>query len=64
MDLSIVKVKRNEYSSGNLAVRDYIVTFLGFPIYSARYTSTNIQAIHQLGEIKTKQLHVCGFTYN
>ena len=52
---------RNEYREGILAVRDYRVTFLGIPVYVARFTSTNRDAIIKLTPIEDKTLHICGF---
>lgn len=45
MKLGIIKMTRNEYREGNLCVRDYKITFFGIPIYRARFTSTNNQAL-------------------
>jgi len=63
MKFGVLKFSRNEYRDGNVAARDYYVTFFGIPIYSARFTSTNSEAIQKLTSIN-KQIHVCGFTRN
>lgn len=62
--LGIVKMDRNEYRNGILAVRDYRITFLGIPIYVARFTSTNNEALRKLTVLQEKSLRVCGFTNN
>jgi len=62
MKWGIVKMHRDEYSNGHLAVRDYYISVFGIPIYSARFTSTNNQAINQLTVLDRKQLQICGFT--
>jgi hypothetical protein len=62
--LGIVKMNRDEYRKGNLAVRDYRITLFGFPIYVARFTSTNRDAIIKLTSMEEKTLRICGFTNN
>lgn len=52
---------RNEYREGDLGVRDYRITFLGIPVYTARFTSTNNIAVRQLTILKESQLHIQGF---
>ena len=52
--LGIVKMDRNEYRNGRLAVRDYRITFLGIPIYVARFTSTNNEALRKLTVLQEK----------
>ena len=61
MKLGIIKMTRKEYREGNLCVRDYKITFFGIPIYRARFTSTNNQALQQLTIAKEAQLHITGF---
>jgi hypothetical protein len=51
----------NEYRKDNLCVRDYVVTFLGIPIFRAKFTSTNNQALRQLTILEESQLHIKGF---
>lgn len=53
---------RDEYRNGNLAVRTYKITLFGFPIYVAKFTSTNRDAIIKLTPIEEKKVHVCGFS--
>lgn len=60
--LGIIKMNRDEYRKGNLAVRDYRITLFGFPIYVARLTSTNRDAIIKLTSMEEKTLHICGFS--
>ena len=62
MKFGIIEMHRDEYRDGNLAARDYHITFLGIPIYSARFTSTNNDAIQKLTVFNNKQIQVCGFT--
>lgn len=62
MKFGIIKMHRDEYRDEYLAARDYYITFLGIPIYSARFTSTNNDAVQKLTVFKNKQIHVCGFT--
>ena len=52
---------RNEYREGHLCVRDYKITFLGIPIYRARFTTTNNEALRKLTTMKESQLHITGF---
>ena len=52
---------RNEYREGYLCVRDYKITFLGIPVYRAKFTSTNNEALRKLTIIKESQLHIKGF---
>ena len=61
MKLQIVKMTRNEYREGFLCVRDYKITFLGIPIYRARFTSTNNEALRNLTILNESQLHIKGF---
>lgn len=62
MKWGIIKMQRNEYKNGDLAVRDYYITFFGIPIYGARFTSTNHDAVRLLTTLKQKTTNVCGFT--
>ena len=64
MNFSVIKMSRDEYAEGHLAVRVYVVTFLGIPIYKARFTSTNIDAIIKLTIRKNPSVHIGGFTSN
>lgn len=64
MKFGILKFSRHEYRDGDLATRDYYITFLGIPIYSARFTSTNNDALQKLTVYPKKNIHVCGFTIN
>lgn len=57
-------MSRNEYREGNIAVRDYKITLCGVPLYTARFTSTNRDAIRILTPIEDKTLHIHGFTNN
>ena len=57
----LINMTRDEYRSGHLGVRDCRVTFLGIPIYCARFTSTNNQAVRQLTVLSENKTVVCGF---
>ena len=61
MKLGIIKMTRNEYREGYLCIRDYKVTLLGIPIYRARFTTTNNEALRKLTTVKESQLHITGF---
>lgn len=61
MKIGLIKMTRNEYREGYYCVRDYNVTFLGLPVFRARFTSTNNQALRQLTVFKDAQLHIEGF---
>lgn len=61
MKLQIVKMTRNEYREGFLCIRDYKITFLGIPIYRAKFTSTNNEALRKLTILNESQLHIKGF---
>lgn len=61
MKLSIVKLVRQEYREGDLAVRDCLVTFLNIPVYRSKVQSTNNQAVRQLTAIKEKNINIKGF---
>ena len=61
MTLGIIKMTRNEYREGCLCVRDYKITFFGIPIYRARFTSTNNEALRRLTVFDNSQLHIKGF---
>lgn len=63
MKFGILQMHRDEYRDGNRAARDYYITLFGIPIYSARFTSTNNEAIAKL-TVRDKSIHVCGFTIN
>ena len=63
MKFGIIQMHRDEYREGDYAVRDYHISLLGFPIYSAKFTSTNNDAVRKLTIVKQKQHHICGFTY-
>lgn len=64
MKFSIIKMYREEYCKENIAIRDYKIYFFGIPIYKARFTSTNRDAVRVLTVINKKQVHICGFTSN
>jgi len=55
---------RDEYRAGDYGVRDYYITIFGIPIYSARFTSTNNQAVRTLTILKENTVNVKGFTTN
>lgn len=61
MELGIIKMKRNEYREGDLCVMDYKVTFLGIPIYRAKLTSTNNEALRQLTVLRQNKMDLIGF---
>jgi len=44
----MINYKQNVFRDGNLAVKTIKITVFGFPILSARITSTNSQAVRQL----------------
>ena len=64
MKFGVLKFSRNEYRDGDVAARDYYITFFGIPIYSARFTSTNNDAVKKLTVYPKNDVHVCGFTIN
>lgn len=64
MKFGVLKFSRNEYRDGDIAARDYYITFFGIPIYSARFTSTNNDAVKKLTVYPKNNIHVCGFTIN
>ena len=64
MKFGVLKFSRNEYREGDVAARDYYITFFGIPIYSARFTSTNNDAVKKLTVYPKNDVHVCGFTIN
>lgn len=57
----MIRMTRDEYRQGNLAVRDYRVTLFGIPVYKARFTSTNNQAVRQLTTLKENKINIKGF---
>lgn len=61
MKLGIVKMTRNEYREDYLCVRDYKITFLGIPIYRARFTTTNNDALRMLTVRKELHTEIKGF---
>ena len=61
MFLGLINMTRDEYRSGHLGVRDYRITLLGIPIYCARFTSTNNQALGQLTVLSENKSVVRGF---
>lgn len=64
MKFGVLKFSRNEYRDGDIAARDYYITLFGIPIYSARFTSTNNDAVKKLTVYPKNNVHVCGFTIN
>ena len=60
--LGIIKIIKNEYRKENLAIVDYRLTFLGVPVYTVKFTSTNRDIVGKLGTEENKTLHICGFT--
>lgn len=64
MKFGVLKFSRNEYRDGDIAARDYYITLFGIPIYSARFTSTNNDAVKKLTVYPKNNIHVCGFTIN
>lgn len=63
MKAAIIKMTRDEYSNGEIAIRDYKILFLGIPVYRARFTSTNRDAIKLLAT-KPKHTQIQGFFNN
>jgi len=61
MKIGIVQIWRDEYREGHLCVQEYKVTFLGIPVYRARFTTTNNEALRKLTILKETQLHIKGF---
>lgn len=51
----------NEYSEGNLAIREVRITFFYIPVFKYRKTSTNRQAVAILTPAKTKSKQIKGF---
>lgn len=64
MHFSLIKVNRDEFREGYLGVRTWLITFLGIPIFRARLTSTNNQAVRQLTVIEEKRTRIVGFNNN
>lgn len=61
MKLGILKMIRNEYRKDFLCVRDYKITFLGIPIWVARFTTTNNEALRLLTVHKDLHTQIKGF---
>lgn len=61
MKLGIIQMKREEYSDGKVAIRDYKIFLLGIPVYIAKFTSTNREAVKLLAVEKRNQVSVKGF---
>lgn len=59
--IGIIKVRRDEYREGYLGVRAWKITFFGIPIFVARLTSTNNQAVRQLTILSENKPVVSGF---
>lgn len=57
----MIKTTKNEYREGHLCVIDHKVTLLGIPIYRARITTTNNDALRRLTILDESQLHIKGF---
>lgn len=64
MPFSIIKVYRDEFREGYLGVRTWLITFFGIPIFRARLTSTNNQAVRTLTVVEEKKTKVIGFNSN
>lgn len=60
----MIRIYSDEYRKNDLAVREYKITIFGIPIYYAKYTSTNNEAVRNLTKIENKKVHICGFTRN
>lgn len=61
MKLGIVNMTRTEYSDNNIAIRDYKISLFGIPIYVARFTTTNRDAIKLLATVKQNKTYIRGF---
>ena len=64
MSFSIIKMYRNEYRKEHLAMRDYIIYFLGIPVYKAKFTTTNKEAVRLLTTDKELHTKIKGFNNN
>lgn len=57
----MIKLFKDEYAEKCYAFRTYKLTFLGIPIYTACYRTTNSKAVETLKPINRKKLNVKGF---
>lgn len=57
----MIKLFKDEYAEKCYAFRTYKLTFLGIPIYTACYRTTNSKAVETLRPINRKKLNVKGF---
>lgn len=64
MKWGIIKLHSNEYREGYFCVRDYTVSLFGIPIYYAKFTSTNNEALDKLTILRDKPARILGFTFN
>ena len=64
MFFGLINMTRDEYRKGHLCVRNYRITLSGIPIYCARFTSTNNQAVRQLTVLSDTKTAICGFSKN
>ena len=62
--MGIIKVNKKEFREGNIGIMHCKVTFLGLPLYTVNYTTTNRDVVNKLNTEKDKTLHICGFTNN
>ena len=58
----MIKVITKEYSEGDLAVQDTIITFFNVPIYKHKKTTTNRQVVAILTNTK-QQTKIKGFNH-
>lgn len=61
MELGIIKMTRNEYRKGDLCVVDHKISLLGIPIYRAKVTSTNNEALRRLTTLTQNKMGLIGF---
>ena len=64
MKFGILKMTRDEYRKDYLCMRDYRITLLGIPIWSARFTTTNNDALRLLTVKELPHTHIKGFNTN
>lgn len=59
----LIEMRRDEYRYKELGIRDYIITFLKIPIFCARFTTTNNNAVNILTPIREEnRKKIVGFT--
>lgn len=63
--LGIIKMHRDEFREDNLGARVYKITFLGIPIFWAKFTTTSSQVVRNLTPITgNNKINITGFNIN